>query len=216
MTDKLASAVLSLGPFETNTYLITCPTTGETAVVDVGFEPERVIALVRERALPVRYLLNTHAHYDHVAGMKTVQDALGGTYWLHPGDRPLLDRLAQQASMFGLPGAEPPTDVHELSDGLRIRLGGHVLEVIHTPGHSPGGVCFWSGQELWVGDTLFAGSIGRTDLPGGDFAQLEQSIHKRLFPLGDGILVYPGHGATTTIGRERVDNPFVGARARIV
>jgi glyoxylase-like metal-dependent hydrolase (beta-lactamase superfamily II) len=215
MTDQLTGAVITLGPFDTNTYLITCPTTRETAVVDVGFEPERVIALVKERNLPVRYLLNTHAHYDHVAGMRVVQQALGGTYWLHPGDRPLLERLQQQGQMFGLPGADPPDEVHDLLDGQRIKLGNHVLEVIHTPGHSPGGVCFWSGEDLWVGDTLFAGSIGRTDMPGGDFATLEQSIHKRLFPLGDAILVHPGHGPSTTIGRERVDNPFVGARARL-
>jgi len=207
MTARLQSAVLSLGPFDTNTYLITCPTTRETAIVDVGFEPERVIALVRERELPVRYLLNTHAHYDHLAGMKTAQQALGGAYWLHPGDRPLLERLADQGAAFGLPGAEPPEEVHDLSDGQRIKLGDHVFEVLHTPGHSPGGVCFWSGEELWVGDTLFAGSIGRTDLPGGDYATLIRSIRTVLFAFGDDAKVYPGHGPATTIGEERHSNP---------
>jgi glyoxylase-like metal-dependent hydrolase (beta-lactamase superfamily II) len=105
--------------------------------------------------------------------------------------------------------------VHDLADGQRIALGQETLEVIHTPGHSPGGVTFRCGDDLWVGDTLFEGSIGRTDLPGGSFETLERSIRTRLFPLGDGLHVLPGHGPPTTIGRERAHNPFVGERARL-
>ncbi len=206
-------ATLTLGPFETNTYVLTCAATRATAVVDVGFEPDAVLGLLRERGLSTRLLLNTHAHYDHVAGMRAVQEALGGDYWLHPGDRPLLEHLGEQGAMFGLPPAEAPAVVHELADGQRLALGEETLEVIHTPGHSPGGVTFRAGDDLWVGDTLFAGSIGRTDLPGGSFEILERAIHERLFPLGDGLRVLPGHGPPTTIGRERLDNPFVGERA---
>jgi glyoxylase-like metal-dependent hydrolase (beta-lactamase superfamily II) len=103
--------------------------------------------------------------------------------------------------------------VHELADGQRIPLGSETLEVIHTPGHSPGGVCFLHGNDVWVGDTLFAGSIGRTDLPGGSFEDLAHAIRTRLFTLGDEVRVHVGHGPDTTIGRERVDNPFVGERA---
>ena len=211
----IAHTTLTLGPFETNTYVLVCAETRDTAVVDVGFEPVAVIRLLRERGLTPRLLLNTHAHYDHVAGMRVLQEALGGEYWLHPGDRPLLERLSDQGAAFGLAPAEPPAGVHDLADGQRIALGHETLEVIHTPGHSPGGVTFRGGDDLWVGDTLFAGSIGRTDLPGGSFAELARAIHTRLFPLGDHLRVLPGHGLPTTIGRERVDNPFVGERARL-
>ncbi len=211
----LAHHVLHLGPLDNNTYVLACTVTREAAVVDAGFEPEAVIEVVRRQGLEVRLLLNTHAHYDHVAGMREVQEAVGGDYWLHPADRPLLDRLSEQGAAFGFPPARAPETVHDLADGQRIPIGKEFVEVLHTPGHSPGGVCFLSGDSLWAGDTLFAGSIGRTDLPGGSFAELERSIHTRLFTLGDGVRVYPGHGPATTIGRERLDNPFVGERARL-
>ena len=211
----LTHRVLHLGPLDNNTYLIVCVATRETAVVDVGFEPEAAIDAVRAADLKVRYVLNTHAHYDHVAGMRTVQEAVGGEYWLHPADRPLLDRLTEQGAAFGFPAAVAPGVVHDLADGQRLPLGEEAIEVIHTPGHSPGGVCFRWQNMLWVGDTLFAGSIGRTDLPGGSFEILERSIRERLFPLGDDIHVYTGHGPSTTLGVERRENPFVGEQARL-
>jgi len=210
----LTHRVLHLGPLDNNTYVIVCVATREAALVDVGFEPEAAIEAVREAQLEVRYLLNTHAHYDHAAGMRAVQEAVGGEYWLHPADRPLLDRLTEQGAMFGFPAARAPDEVHDLADGQRLTLGEETLEVIHTPGHSPGGVCFRWGDWLWVGDTLFAGSIGRTDLPGGSFEELDRAIRGRLFPLGDALHVFPGHGPSTTLGRERRDNPFVGEHVR--
>ncbi|HEY6866650.1 MAG TPA: MBL fold metallo-hydrolase [Candidatus Eisenbacteria bacterium] len=206
---------LTLGPFATNTYILVCEASRATAVIDVGFEPEVVLERLRDRGLSPRLLLNTHAHYDHVCGMRALQEAAGGDYWLHPADRPLLDHLREQGAAFGLPPATPPAVVHDLEDGQRLTLGEMSLEVIHTPGHSPGGVTFRCGDDLWVGDTLFAGSIGRTDLPGGSFATLERAIHTRLFQLGDRMRVHPGHGPSTTIGRERLENPFVGERARL-
>jgi hydroxyacylglutathione hydrolase len=212
----LTHRALRLGSLENNTYLIVCVATRETAVVDVGFEPEAVIDAVRAADLGVRYLLNTHAHYDHVAGMRAVQDSVGGEYWLHPADRPLLERLTEQGAAFGFPPAYPPAGVHDLADGQRLPLGEEALEVIHTPGHSPGGVCFRWQNWVWVGDTLFAGSVGRTDLPGGSFEDLDRAIRTRLYPLGDALDVFPGHGAATTLGRERRDNPFVGDQARLV
>jgi glyoxylase-like metal-dependent hydrolase (beta-lactamase superfamily II) len=211
----IVQEVLNLGPLDNNAYLLISEASGDAAVVDVGFEPATAIEAIRRRGLRVRLLLNTHAHYDHAAGMRIVQEGVGGDYWLHPGDRPLLERLAEQGAAFGFPDAEPPEVVHDLAHGQRMALGEDTIEVIHTPGHSPGGVCFRWGEDLWVGDTLFAGSIGRTDLPGGSFEELERSIHTRLFTLGDFLRVYPGHGAATTIGRERLDNPFVGMRARL-
>jgi glyoxylase-like metal-dependent hydrolase (beta-lactamase superfamily II) len=206
--------VLHLGPLDNNSYLIYCGRTRECAVVDVGFEPEQAVARVRELGLSVRHLLNTHAHYDHVAGMRAVQEALGGDYRLHPADRSLLQRLSEQGAAFGFPPASPPVVVHDLEDGQQVEIGDERLGVIHAPGHSPGHVCFRWDDWLWVGDVLFAGSVGRTDLPGGSFPELVRTIRGRLFPLGDGLRAFPGHGPATTLGEERRSNPFVGDGVR--
>jgi hydroxyacylglutathione hydrolase len=211
----LVQKLLKLGPLDNDTYLLVCDATRHTAVIDVGFEAEVVIDAIREHRLEVRLLLNTHAHYDHAAGMRTVQEAVGGEYWVHPADRFLLERLAAQGAAFGFANATAPGEIHDLADGQTIVLGNETLDVIHTPGHSPGGVCFRHGLSLWVGDTLFAGSIGRTDLPGGSFEDLERSIRSRLFTLADETRCFPGHGPETTIGVEKRDNPFVGERARL-
>jgi glyoxylase-like metal-dependent hydrolase (beta-lactamase superfamily II) len=204
---------LRLGPLDNNTYLVTCASTRETAVLDVGFEPEAVVGEVRRHDLRVRWLLGTHAHYDHAAGMRAVQLAVGGDYALHPLDRPLLAALSLQGSMFGFPPAEAPVIAHDLVDGERIAVGEESLEVIFTPGHAPGHCAFRCGDALFVGDVLFRESVGRTDLPGGSFEALERSIRERLFPLGDDLRCLTGHGPETTIGHERRFNPFVGAAA---
>ena len=206
---------LHVGPLDNNTYVVACTRTRHGAVIDAGFEPEAAISLARSAGLEITLLLATHGHYDHVAGMRTVEAALGGAFHIHPADRPFLDHLTEQGAMFGFPPADPPAHVHDLVDGQRLALGDETLEVMHTPGHSPGGVCFRWGDDVWVGDTLFAGSIGRTDLPGGSFEQLERSIHARLFTLDDAVRCHTGHGPATTIGAERRDNPFVGERARL-
>ncbi len=208
----LRQHVLHLGPLDNATYLLVCERSLECALVDVGFDPEAVVRRVRAHAgsLTVRHLLATHGHYDHVCGVRPVQEALGGEFWLHPADRALLDRMSQQGAALGFAPARAPDRVNDLADGQRLVLGEETIEVIHTPGHSPGGVCFRAGDDLWVGDTLFAGSVGRTDLPGGSFEELERSIRTRLFPLGDEVRVYPGHGPATTLGRERAGNPYVG------
>jgi glyoxylase-like metal-dependent hydrolase (beta-lactamase superfamily II) len=212
----LVHRTLSLGPMDNNTYLLACTDTREAAVIDVGFEPEAVIEAVRGADLRVTLLLNTHAHYDHIAGMRAVQQALGGEYWLHPRDRELLDAFNAQGAVFGFPPARLPDAPHDLADGMRLRLGRVELEVLHTPGHSPGHVTFVAGQDAWSGDVLFAGSVGRTDLTGGSWPDLERSIRQRLFPLGDAVRVHPGHGPATTVGHERLTNPFVGEQARLV
>jgi glyoxylase-like metal-dependent hydrolase (beta-lactamase superfamily II) len=209
----LRNRTLNLGPLDNNTYLLTCPVTRETAVVDVGFEPEAVIDLVRREKLRVRWLLGTHAHYDHAAGMLAVQQAVGGEYALHPLERPLLEVLSMQGSMFGFPPAEPAEVEHELVDRETLRIGEEEIEVLFTPGHSPGHCSFRQGPIVWVGDVLFNGSVGRTDLPGSSFATLVRSIHDRLFTLDDDVTCLTGHGPATTIGHERRFNPFVGEPA---
>lgn len=161
----------------------------------------------------MRWLLGTHAHYDHAAGMLAVQQAVGGIYALHPLDRPLLEALSLQGEMFGFPPAEPAAIGHELVDGEAIRIGEELLEVIFTPGHSPGHCAFRQGPIAWVGDLLFRGSIGRTDLPGGSFETLARSIRERIFPLGDEVACLTGHGPATTVGEERRHNPYVGEAA---
>jgi len=202
-----------VGPFENNIYVVTDNATKETAIIDVGFEPEKVIDLVKREKLDVRWLLATHAHYDHIAAMLPVQRAAGGVFALHPEDRPLLERVEFQGSMFGLPPVEVPKVGHELAAGQRIPLGEQWLDVLFTPGHAPGHVAFRHGRALWSGDVLFAGSVGRTDLPGASWDVLERSIRDVLFPLGDDMKVLPGHGPATSIGVERRSNPFVGEAA---
>jgi glyoxylase-like metal-dependent hydrolase (beta-lactamase superfamily II) len=204
---------LNLGPLDNNSYLLVDGATRATAVVDVGFEPESVLARIDAERLAVRLLLLTHGHYDHVCGMREIQRRHPVSCRVHPADRPLVELVSRQGEAFGFPRAEPPEDLVDLGDGERIVLGETAFEVIHTPGHSPGGVCFHFGEDLLVGDTLFAGSIGRTDLPGGSFEQLERSIRTRLFPLGDAVRCHPGHGPATTLGIERRENPFVGEAA---
>ena len=202
-----------VGPFGNNVYVITDPATRETAVLDVGFEPERVIELVRREGLSVRWLLATHAHYDHVAAMLPVQQAVGGVFALHPADRPLLEAVAFQGSMFGLPPVAVPEVGLDLVPGVPVPLGEQSLDVLFTPGHAPGHVTFRHGSTIWSGDVLFAGSVGRTDLPGASWEVLERSIKEQLFPLGDDVKVLPGHGPATTIGAERRGNPYVGEAA---
>ena len=209
----LVTATHTLGPFETNAYLVTCESTRETAVIDVGFEAEAIAGEIARLGLRVRYLLNTHAHYDHAAAMADLQQRVGGSYWLHPGDRDLLDALTLQGAAFGLPPAHAPREIHALEDGQTLPLGSASLKVIHTPGHSRGSVSFLAQGRVWDGDLLFAGSVGRTDLPGGSFDQLVASIRERIFPLGDDTQVLSGHGPETTVGAERRGNPFVGEGA---
>lgn len=209
----LAIRTLTLGPMDNNTYVVACPATREAAVIDVGFEPEAVIEHVRRENLTVRWLLGTHAHWDHAAGMLDVQRAVGGTYALHPLDRPLLAALGAQGAMFGLPHADPPAVGHDLKDGDHIPVGEGELEVIFTPGHAPGHCAFRMGDVVFVGDVLFRESVGRTDLPGGAFDVLERSVRERLFVLPDATRCLTGHGPETTVGHEKRHNPFVGAAA---
>ncbi len=205
----------NVGPFGNNVYVIHDPVSREAAVLDVGFEPQRVIEWVRAQGLTVKWLLATHAHYDHVASMHAMQQTFPVPFALHPLDRPLLDNVALQGSMFGLPAVPVPSIGLELAAGQRIPLGGESLEVLFTPGHAPGHVTFRHGDTLWSGDVLFAGSVGRTDLPGGSWDVLEHTIREVLFPLGDDLRVLPGHGPATTLGHERRTNPFVGDAARM-
>jgi glyoxylase-like metal-dependent hydrolase (beta-lactamase superfamily II) len=189
-------------------------------MIDPGDEVDELLAAVAERELDVQAILLTHAHVDHVTGVAAAKDALGVPVYLHRDDLFLYERVEEQGALFGFKvHAQPPIDLFYGPDIAPIRFGDYDVRVHHTPGHCPGGVCLQiqggrgegpkGGTDLFVGDTLFSGSIGRTDLPGGSYDVLMQSITRVLFPLGDAAVVHPGHGPDTTIARERTTNPFV-------
>jgi len=202
-------------PFFKNGFVVACPNTREAVLIDPGDEVPALLDVAREQRLAIRRILLTHAHVDHVTGVGAAKRALGVPIHLHRDDLFLYERVVEMGQMFGLSvEPQPPID-HFYTPGETIRFGDCVATPHHTPGHCPGGVCLQigltpdSGKDLFVGDTLFAGSIGRTDLPGGDYATLIASIRTVLFAFGDDARVYPGHGPATTIGAERRSNPFL-------
>ena len=206
--------VRAVGPFFKNGFVVGCERTREAVVIDPGDEADGLLAAVRDHNLGVGHILLTHAHIDHITGVALVKDALGAPVHLHQEDQPLYEHAVEQGRMFGF-DVVPPPPVDLFYDMSPVYFGDYEVRVHHTPGHCPGGVCLRIGKkgqpggDLFVGDTLFAGSVGRTDLPGGDHAVLMQSITDVLFPLGDEATVHPGHGPDTTIGHERRTNPFV-------
>ena len=199
---------LTNGAFAENCYLVADPVTGDAAAVDPGEEVPLFRARLAHEGWTLRAIWLTHAHVDHVAGVAGLRDATVPV-WLHPADRALYDGFPGQAALFGLRAAAPPPPDRDLADGARVSVGSCSFRVIHTPGHSPGGVSLVGHGIAFVGDALFAGSIGRTDLPGGDLETLLASIHEKLFALPDDTVVYSGHGPATTIGAEKQHNPFV-------
>lgn len=205
----------AVGPFLKNGFVIGCEETRAAVLIDPGDEVPALLSFARREELVIRAILLTHAHVDHVTGVGLARDALGVPVYLHRDDLFLYERAVEQGAMFGLAvPALPPIDEF-YTPGQVIAFGAYDVRPLHTPGHCPGGVCLQVGRrgqhglDLFVGDTLFAGSIGRTDLPGGDYATLLASIRDVLLPLGDEARVYPGHGPTTTIGHERRTNPFL-------
>jgi hydroxyacylglutathione hydrolase len=201
-------------PFYKNGFLVACERTRAAAIIDPGDEVDEILAAARDFDADVQVILLTHAHIDHVTGVGAAKAAFDVPVHLHRDDLFLYERAAEQAAMFGFKVSSPPP-VDVFYDMSPIAIGDYEVRVHHTPGHCPGGVCLQigrkgeEGRDLFVGDTLFAGSIGRTDLPGGDYEVLMRSITQVLFPLGDDCVVRPGHGPDTTIARERTTNPFV-------
>lgn len=202
-------------PFMTNGFVLGCETARTGVLVDPGDNVDALVAAAHANRLTITDILLTHAHLDHITGVAAAKAALSAPVWLHPAERPLYDAIVQQGLMFGLRLEPQPAPDRALEPGQVVAFGDYEIHVHHTPGHSPGGVCLQvgrrgeTGNTLIVGDTLFAGSIGRTDLPGGNLSTLLASIRTVLFAFGDDAIVYPGHGEQTTIGRERRENPFL-------
>ena len=197
----------AVGPFMKNGYLLACPDTMKGIYIDPGDEASQVLTAIREHGIELMAVVNTHAHLDHICGIGDVKAEWDVPVYLHPEDQVIYDRLPEQAEWFGLEyEAAPPVD-RQLSELEPLHVGRLEIKVHHTPGHSPGHVCLDVGEHLFCGDTVFAGSIGRTDLPRGSYEVLIHSIREVIIPLGDSKILYPGHGPSTTIGTERARNP---------
>jgi hydroxyacylglutathione hydrolase len=201
--------IIVVGALETNCYLVYCDETRACAVVDPGAEHELIFPVIFEEGLTPVLLINTHGHIDHIGANKDIKDHFGVPLYIHAADNPMLGKPQQlELSLFLGAKDSPPAD-HFMTDGEVIPIGKGSLRVLHTPGHSPGSVSLLGDGFLLSGDTLFMEGVGRTDLPGGSQKQLEQSIREKIMTLPDEIVVLPGHGPHTTIGQERVNNPFL-------
>ena len=197
--------------FMTNCFIVGDEATKEAIVIDPGGEADRIVNEIKNLGVEIKAVINTHAHVDHIGALKEIKAKFNAEIMLHKLELPILQTASRMGRLFGVSIEQPPEPDRFLADGDQVSCGDITLTVIETPGHSPGGISLVTsdGRYCFVGDTLFAGSIGRTDLPGGDYHTLIQSIKTRLIPLGDEVKVLPGHGPATTMGNERRYNPFL-------
>lgn len=204
-----------VGPLACNCYVVGDAATKEAIVIDPGGDADELAAEIAAQGLRITALVATHAHFDHVLAVQRLHEVTGAPFILHDSDVPLLAWMQASGRMFlGVDLPAPPKVDASPAEGDVVSAGDVRLEVVHTPGHSPGSISLLAPEALFSGDTLFAGSVGRTDLPGGDTNALVDAVRKKLFTLDPDIPVYPGHGPPTTLAIERVHNPFVGERAQ--
>ena len=204
-----------MGLIGTNAYLLIDEKSKEAAVIDLGGDFEVIKDEIEKYQAKLKFILNTHGHFDHIMGEKEAQEITGLPVYIHEEDKYLVENLPKQLEKFGfVANAQPPEDIKTFNQNDIFKLGDSEISVIHTPGHTPGSVCFLTGKNLFSGDTLFYTSVGRTDFEGGSFARLSDSI-KKLFTLDDDITVYPGHDTKTTIGYEKKYNCYFGSQSSI-
>jgi glyoxylase-like metal-dependent hydrolase (beta-lactamase superfamily II) len=199
---------LVVSPFGTNCFLVGCPETKEALVVDPGDDAEEILGRAEELGLSVKAIVLTHGHVDHVCAAPAVKEATGAEILLHADDVPLLEHGREMAAMFGWFVSRSPTADRTIAEGDEVKAGTLSFRVLHTPGHSPGGICLVGDSCAFVGDLIFAGSIGRCDLPGGSERVLLKAVREKIFTLPDETVLYPGHGPETTVGEEKASNPF--------
>lgn len=200
---------LVLGAIQTNCYIVS--EDQEALVIDPADEPEKILRALQRRGLTPVAMVATHAHFDHVLAAKALREKTGAPFYLHREDEPILKEMQERTMDFlGVSVGPPPKIDRYLEEDDVLEVGGYKLTVLHTPGHSPGGICLYDGKStLFSGDTLFSGSIGRPDLPGGSYETLLRSIKDKLLTLDEEVVVHPGHGPSTTIGQEKKFNPFL-------
>ena len=200
---------LVVGPLQVNCFVLSCEETHEGVIIDPGENPEEILQIADQQEVNVVEIVATHGHFDHIARAGSVALATGAPFTVHPDDQEMVEHLQEIANLLGMEADPPPQISRFLTEGDTIEFGNQTLDVLHTPGHCPGNVTLtWPGHAI-VGDTLFYGSIGRTDLEGGDMALLMRSIRTKLLPLGENTQIYPGHGPFSTIGAEMATNPFL-------
>jgi glyoxylase-like metal-dependent hydrolase (beta-lactamase superfamily II) len=205
---------LVVSPFQQNCRIVKDRASGDGVIVDPGDEAPRILAAVEQSGARITHILATHAHLDHVGAVADVKDALGVPFAMHSGDLPLLQQLPAHGLQFGIPGLRVPEVDIDLAVHTSIPFGSEEIRAVHTPGHTPGGVTFFFGEQGFFGDSLFQGSVGRTDL-GGDAAVYARTLREVILALPDETVVYTGHGPDTTIGRERIHNPFLNGTMRL-
>ena len=204
---------LEVGRIQCNCYVAGCEKTREGVVIDAGGDADLISEIVKKHSLNIQYLICTHAHFDHVEGLKDLVTLIKAPILLHEEDLKLYEDLPGQAQMFGLRAESAPLCNKYLKDADIITFGEKSMKVLHTPGHSPGSVSLHVDDVVFTGDTIFSGSIGRTDLPGGSMDKLISSAKAKILSLADAVRLYPGHGPATTVGYEKKYNPFLGEKA---
>lgn len=196
------------GILDVNTYVLIDENTKEAIIIDLGGNFEEISNYINNNSAQLKYILNTHGHFDHIMGEKTAQDSINIPIYMHKEDEFLVVNLPSQMAMWGMKSVEPPQITDFIDENSNLSIGNEAIKIFHTPGHSPGGLSFLIGNNLFSGDTLFRESVGRCDLPGGDFSILKKSIKEKLFKLPEDTVVYPGHGDFSTIGHEIKYNNF--------